>query len=365
MITGLDLVELQIRVAQGEKLPKQSEIKMEGHAVEARLYAEDPANDFLPSIGQINKFYFISYVPEGQLRVDNGVEFGDEISVFYDPMIAKVITHAKDRLTAIDALIYPLSSNPIWGVKLNDDFLYNLISTKEFRQFSIDTSFIEKNITRLCPKDNSHTHEAIALASAKIIEYKGPSLNRTSSSNGLAYSPWSERSGWRLNNKSSAIIPFYINGEVIKSELIYSDSHKLDFLIMDQLYSVKRQNTSAETNSLQALAFLEAWDSRVKHDFVELRRRGEKIKIQRYIAGNESNISSNSNALTAPMPGKIIAVKAKAGDAVKAGEPLIIMEAMKMEMTLEAPRDGVVAEVSAAVDALVSDGELLLALEEE
>lgn len=354
MITGLDLVELQIRVAQGETLPNQDEIKMEGHAVEARLYAEDPANDFLPSVGRIDCFESASWVSgDDEYRIDTGVEQDDSISIYYDPMVAKLIVLAETRDEAAENLRCLIHEAEVTGIKTNSGFLYNCLTNDDFLAEKISTHFIPKFIESLVPEDFSLDDRVYGLA-ALFIEQKYKESTNT---------PFRNQEGWRLNLPTNQRYNFVRNGETL-SVHVKSKTDRLALVSVNgqplTTYEYGFEDTSRSNKDV--LNHYSSWAFRIHEDHVSLYRNGQLIRVEKETFGADATLSAG-NALTAPMPGKIIAVNATAGDAVKAGDPLIIMEAMKMEMTLEAPRDGVVAEVSAAVDALVSDGELLLSLE--
>ena len=354
MITGLDLVELQIRVAQGEKLPKQAEIKMEGHAVEARLYAEDPANDFLPSVGRLTEFR--TEYKNSSVRVDAGVMTGDAISVYYDPMIAKVIVSGNDRSFAMDGLRQTLDNLFIKGVNTNIGFLTSIAYSPAFISAKLSTHFIPENLSELVHPDYSKTPDALSLAASALFAEHGAQNEEL-----WKEDIWNDFSGWRLNQESQVTYGLSQDGMVTARIINFNQGEQTKVRIGDQVKST----TSGYRVSLSPSEELSGdWDYDFSEEQIELRQKGKIILIPTKVGTSLTDVAS-SNALTAPMPGKIIAVKAKAGDSVKAGDPLIIMEAMKMEMTLEAPRDGVVAEVSAEVDALVADGEMLLKLEEE
>jgi len=317
MITGLDLVELQIRVAQGEKLSKQNDIKMEGHAVEARLYAEDPANDFLPSVGPLQIFdgFF------GDIRVDSGVEEGDQISLYYDPMIAKFISHSESRKSAINTLAEACKFTSIFPIKSNVRFIFLCLTHSNFQAGNISTHFIESHGGMLA---NHEVKDNDIFEIARTLEVMGYPKNSH---------PFDELNGWRPNLPPRKEKVVYINSEETSipiSTNAISDGHISPWRVLPEGILITVENRP-------------------------------------YLVSSNNNAEQqvlSADSITAPMPGKIIAVNAKAGDTVSAGDPLIIMEAMKMEMTLEAPRDGVVAEVTAQVDALVTDGEMLLSLEE-
>ena len=311
MITGLDLVELQIRVAQGEKLPKQKDIKMEGHAVEARLYAEDPANDFLPSVGRLQ----VLEIPR-DARIDTGVEQGGEVSIYYDPMIAKIIVFQDSRESALFELDEICRNTKIYPVRTNTTFLHDCLAHPEFVAGNVSTNFIAKYW------NGGDGVEHFATLDSALAP---PGNNNVFGAN----------DGWRLNQTPRKIHYRYLDGD------------EIEFLLQPRVDSTIKEKVITERRTPEGhVVFVDG------------------LYYLTTVASGDNNGLGGGNTLTAPMPGKIIAVNAKAGDAVKAGDPLIIMEAMKMEMTLEAPRDGVVAEVNAAPEALVTDGEMLLSLEE-
>lgn len=362
MITGLDLVELQIRVAQGEKLPKQSEIKMEGHAVEARLYAEDPANDFLPSVGRINDLKTPDDYDRGMVREDLGVERGDNVSIFYDPMIGKLIDKSRDRRGAIRSLSWALEKTSVVGLKTNIEFLHEIINHPTFMKGEHSTNFIGDTIDTLIPADLSSHPNALAYAAIAIINlglFPDDGLDNLTE----PHTPWLERDAWRLGAAPETVITFKVSDKIIpaRATRLLNGDWLVD--IMDERIRVEFSPAPKDTPTEEKLRYFYSWSHKVYDDYVEIKGTALNIIVRRQTPFDASGTLS-ANALTAPMPGKIIAINAKVGDSVKAGDPLIIMEAMKMEMTLEAPRDGVVAEVTAVVDALVTDGEMLLALEE-
>jgi len=333
-ITGLDLVEWQIRVAQGERLPDQKRIKINGHAIEARLYAEDPANDFLPSIGPLEILQFGQYG-----RIDTGVEQGDVISVFYDPMIAKLITHAPHRKTAIKELESQCKHSRIYPPRSNLRFLLNCLRQNEFQSGKVSTHFIDQFYDTLTGTNLETDKGAIEYAIA-------PTKNGlTSRVNDMGYapnlklkdllenSPFADDKGWRLNQPNRREFVKLCNGQTITFSL---DAENIP-------------NVSA---------------------YAIARPEGEVVFVDGFYylvqnaGGAHANSTVSSDHITAPMPGKIIALNCAAGDSVSEGDPLVVMEAMKMEQTLTAPRDGIVAEIGAKIGELVTDGALLVRLAE-
>ncbi len=364
MITGLDLVELQIRVAQGEKLPKQKDITMTGHAIEARLYAEDPSNDFLPSIGRLEEFRFSIYAgDDNAIRIDTGVNELDSIPIYYDPMIAKIISWAKTRSAAIEEIIDNLTYGNIIGMKSNLGFLVRLISHKRFTDGDVCTTLIPDIISDLVLKDISSLPIALAHATVAILQDGKRERIRRHRYVGTAPTPWENTDAWRLNNHPNFSCSFILNDGVIVVNVVEVLPYKWVVNIGDKTMTIVDAEADGDVSPQISLQYLGEWNPRVEDDKVILRRDGQTISILRY-SPETTGTTAGGNAITAPMPGKIIAVNVAVGDAVKAGDKLIIMEAMKMEMSLEAPRDGVVASVSGTSGTLVADGEVLLTLEE-
>ena len=314
MITGLDLVEWQIRVARGERLPAQATITLSGHAIEARLYAEDPANDFLPSVGPLD----ILTLPNRH-RVDTGVEQGGEVSIYYDPMISKIIVHADTRTKALSELSLLCRDTHVYPIKTNARFLASCLSHPQFIAGDVSTNFIAANEAVLFGNDDIQD-DAESIALALLPE-----------TNGVAFG---DTSGWQLNQPSRKFFTRSHAGEDIRLPL-----------------------NPNKNKSSQHIAYYPHPQGDVV--FVD----GKSYLIEAVTLSDD--IADGGNVLIAPMPGKIISVKAKPGDDVKQGDALIVMEAMKMEMTLEAPRDGIIETVDASLDSLVSGGDILLVLKED
>ena len=355
MITGLDLVELQIRVAQGEKLPKQKDIKTEGHAVEARLYAEDPSNDFLPSSGEIRCLdYGSAGKSDGRFRIDTGYQSMETFGIHYDPMIAKIIGFGEDRDEAIYNCWSGVDDIEVWPLKTNAAFLLNILESEEFKEAKLDTHFIVTNIDKIKPLKLIEFDRMFGIAALKLYF----NLKNTY---GI---PHDTIGGWRANLPAKHVYIFEKNDEPITVNIEKVDDNFAFVRVNEKSYYYTFEDAPLDISIETLMTYYCGWDTKVKHDYVSLHYFGNFVQIPFFNPSKSNFFAASANALTAPMPGKIIAVNANAGDTVKAGDPLIIMEAMKMEMTLEAPRDGVVAEVTAAIDALVTDGEMLLSLEE-
>ena len=360
MITGLDLVEWQIRVARGEKLPAQNMIKITGHAIEARLYAEDPENDFLPSSGLLYSIY-----PEGWrdkdednsgYRIDTGVKSKDYISIFYDPMIAKVVGYGEDRYEANVNTRFGLCEIQASGIKTNSRFLINCLDKQVFRDGKVSTSFIPDR-PELIGENIEGRPEIYALAALRL---ESRDMKRSCS-------PFSGTDGWRLNQANTSTWFFSNNGEAVKVEILSSNDSEATVLVNSEYdFRISFEPSNLPIAYLykpeEALNYYDEWAYAIREDYISLTRNGTftKVFFQKF---DDGFLNASSDAITAPMPGKIIALNCAAGDAVSEGDALVVMEAMKMEQTLTAPRDGVVAEVGAAVGELVTDGTVLVRLE--
>ncbi len=306
-ITGVDLVEWQLLVASGEPLPKrQDELSINGHAVEARLYAEDPAKGFLPSIGRLE---LLELFPE-DARIETGVEQGDVVSPFYDPMIAKVVVHGDNREAALDALEFQLSISRVWPVKSNKGFLVRLLKNARVRAAELDTGLIADAFDSLT---------TVPTPSDRVLSDALCWLQREST----GFDQWSVGlRGFRLNAPDKPKERLDVEGEA--REFVFSPTKS---------------------------------GERFEHGFVDVHHHGDQfVQIEgdlirlswpRADAGGQA--SAADGAIIAPMPGKVIAVDVAEGQAVTAGQRLLVLEAMKMEHALTAPFDGVVEglEVSA------------------
>jgi acetyl/propionyl-CoA carboxylase alpha subunit len=317
-VTGQDLVEWQLRVASGEPLPlKQDQIKLTGWAMEARLYAENPATGFLPSTGPLDHFR----LPD-DVRVDSAVEEGDEVSPHYDPMIAKLVAHAATREAAAAQLAAACAEVEVWPVKTNAGFLARCAADADFVAARIDTGFIDARLEALA---------STPAPSPAAIEAAAAALNVTGE--GGEPSPWSPTqtlAGFRMN-AARAGARIACNGQVFEAPL--GGDLEADVLMTGEGEVIVFEGGEAFTFCAP--------------------------KAQ----GADEAAAVGDGAMRSPMPGKIVSVSVKAGDAVTKGQPLVTLEAMKMEHTLTAPFDGTVAEVSVAAGDQVSEGITLARLE--
>lgn len=364
-ITGLDLVEWQILVANGLPLPlKQEQITMNGHAFEARIYAEDPDNDFLPATGLIHHMG----IPKtsNNVRVDSGIVSGDSVSIYYDPMIAKLIVWDKDRASALARLRGALKDFNVAGLTTNISFLNQLASHESFAQADLDTHFLDKHGESLSQKSIGLSDELIAAVALQV-------MLEQSAKDGLqlidANSPWNERSGWRLNQDNFHTISFSFKEKEFKVTAHFRDqtesgNQSFSLEIDDKAYQV-----SGRLNKSQLAINFEG-----KKSLISFAKQANQLVLFKHATAwtvlikDESlvNLEQDEQAnLTAPMPGTVINVMVKPNDKVEAGQDLIVMEAMKMEHTIKAHKAMQVKEVLYAVGDLVDEGAELITFEEE
>ena len=339
MVTGLDLVELQLKVAAGGSVPEQDQISLKGHAIEARLYAEDPASGFLPSIGPLD----ILALPHGdkRVRVDTGVEQGGEVSLHYDPMIAKVIAFAGGRDEAISALKTALAQTHVYPVKTNGGFVIRCLEDVDFASGKVSTGLIGDKLDTLLP--NRHDKSAAVLAALTILEgapSAEPSLD-----------VWSQSDGWRMNADAVRHVHFE-RGSAADRVLV-------------AVQSANSGGASAIVDGTEITLSVQDEHSalRVRDDAgVTVFTSGETHRFDNVRPDAAADALEAGGLVKAPMPGKVLAVHVKDGQSVTKGTPMVVLEAMKMEHALTAPRDGVVESVSVEAGAQVGEGDALVIL---
>jgi 3-methylcrotonyl-CoA carboxylase alpha subunit len=338
-VTGLDLVEWQFRVAAGEKLTlAQDQIRLDGHAVEARLYAEDPEHGFLPSTGRI-----VALDLPKEIRVDSGVEAGGEVTPFYDAMIAKLIAHAPTREAALDKLSHALDRTLIAGPRSNLAFLGKLCRAADFRQGKVDTSFIDRNLAALGAVPQDHDKAAAALGAAHLLN--ASVANETASSDEAeTESPWAARDGFQLGGVRSVSLPIVVDGDSENATVTYAGTGT--YVTVD-----------GEAAATDAKVF-EAGDEA----YVLRHGRQTRVRLKDFAAATAGE-TGGDGVIKAPMHGKVLEVLAKVGDRVTAGQRLAVIEAMKMEHTLRAPFDGAVTQVLVGTGAQVVEGAEIMVLE--
>ncbi|MCF8480045.1 MAG: acetyl/propionyl/methylcrotonyl-CoA carboxylase subunit alpha [Rhodospirillum sp.] len=362
MITGQDLVEWQLRVAAGDPLPlTQAELSSQGHAFEARVYAEDPARDFAPSTG---KLVHLGQPAEGpHVRVDTGVAQGDSVSIFYDPMIAKLIVWDRDRASALRRLRSALADYTVAGVSTNLEFLGAVAANPDFAEGGVSTRFIETHEESLFPERQPADGEVLTLAALHLVLTERAEAATLAAGSGDPFSPWSLANGWRLNDDNHHAIDLKDGSETVRVVVHYRrDGFEVDLPGGDRV-DVRGElepdgGLSAEISGLGRRATV----VRLGEDLVVL------AKGKQHVLGVVSAIGEVDSAvgggLSAPMPGKVVQVMVAPGDAVTKGQALLVLEAMKMETTIAAPADGVVKEVCFSAGDQVNDGAALIVMED-
>ncbi len=363
MITGLDLVEWQLRVASGQPLPKtQDELTLTGHALEARIYAEDPDKGFLPSTGRLT--HLAPPETSRHVRIDTGVEQGDEITPFYDPMIAKLIVWDESRERALIRMREALAQYRIVGVQNNVEFLARLVATPSFANADLDTGLIERETAVLFPEQHGTPRDTpreawLLAALAELERDPVPPSDAV-----LVRSPWHRHDAWRVNSRAARVITLRL-GEVqrdvhatwtVDGHLLTLDT-ETPVLVTGTLEVNGRLRAQIGARRLQAAVVL-AGDRR--HVFFDGRSYAV-VNVDRLQAGGAGDDAHGG--LVAPMPGKVIAWLTQPGATVERGAPLLVLEAMKMEHTIVAPKAGLVKSFRFNPGEQVSDGAELVEFE--
>ena len=360
MISGQDLVEWQLRVAAGEKLPKtQAQLILTGHAFEARIYAEDPDNDFLPSTGKLTLVQ--TPLESKHVRIDTGVRQGDEVSVYYDPMIAKLIVWDENRDKALKRLNKALSEYRINGVTTNINFLYNLATSKPFMEEDIDTGFIEKNHDLIFHKAEQELHNELPIAALYLVLSNKEKAQQKAQQSNDPYSPWHKTNAWRLNEPHSYSLVLAHNET--NYTITVEQLNDTDYLINingEQFHcqgSINNDSVVVNINGHRSQATIGTDENNIS-----IYRENGVFNFQHILpdCGQHEN-NDNLGGLTAPMNGTMVSVLVKVGDKVIKDQPLVIMEAMKMEHTIKAPSDGIIDEVFFQAGEMVDGGAQLLA----
>ncbi|SMQ69727.1 3-methylcrotonyl-CoA carboxylase alpha subunit [Altererythrobacter xiamenensis] len=342
-ITGVDLVEWQLRVASGEPIPKkQKDLSINGHAIEARLYAEDPAKGFLPSTGRLDVLDFPD--DKFELRIDTGVEEGSDVSPFYDPMIAKLIVHRSNRNEALEALEFACGSTLVWPVRSNAAFLDRLLGQSDVVEGRLTTAFIGENLEELTSVPSPDKEMIQAAAAAWFLRQRDGKLpilwsEMVTSDTTGPLTPHS--SGFRLNSAPRSRIVIELGTE----------SHEVCF--PEPVGQLIEFDDSNESSPIEMM-----W-----HDDELLISRAADVFAATLPSHVSGHASAADGAILAPMPGKVIAVDVAEGESVTAGQRLMVLEAMKMEHALTAPFDGTVTELAASEGAQVQVEAVLAVVE--
>ncbi len=357
-ITGLDLVEWQLRVAAGQPLPlTQEQLHFSGHAIEARICAENPDKQFLPATGSLQVYRKPTHVAFelGAVRFDDGVREGDAISPFYDSMVAKLIVHGATREEALAKLDAALAETRIVGLATNVQFLRHVVASRSFAQADLDTALIPREAEVLFDQDRVGRDTAVAAAVAQTLL-----AERALQGN----DPFSRRDGFRSHGVTQRRFDFEYRGEAVQARLSYGRAGALTLAVGETegplLIEPVADGSRFDLQYAGRRELVQTWAvAETVHVFTA---RGATQIVEVDVLAHAGETAAEGGRLTAPMPGKVVSFAVKAGDAVKKGQALAVMEAMKMEHTIAAPADGTVAELLYAPGDQVTEGAELLKL---
>jgi 3-methylcrotonyl-CoA carboxylase alpha subunit len=344
---GLDLVEWQLRVAAGQALPlRQEHVEAHGHAIEVRLYAEDPDQNFLPGSGKLRVLKLPA--PSRHVRLDGGVVEGDTVTIFYDPMIAKLIVYDTDRTQALQRLREALAECEIVGPKSNVAFLERLSRHPVVVEGRIDTGYLDRHLDEFLTGDTAVPDQVLFAAATAALLHDERAVVANALPTSDPYSPWSRADAWRIGHAGKRIVALSLREQRYEIE---AHGHDGDYQLSHGESHCHVQGARHQHEALSA-----RFDSQGIR--LPVRVDGDRVSLhdangQRYALGRaaafawESKEAGGGNQIIAPMPGRIVLVKAKAGDVVAEGQEVLVMEAMKMELALKAPRSGTIESVSA------------------
>jgi 3-methylcrotonyl-CoA carboxylase alpha subunit len=360
MITGLDLVEWQLRVAAGEPLPISADrLALRGHAIEARVYAEDPARDFLPSVGVLTHLRQPREVP-GRVRVDTGVTQGDQITPNYDPMIAKLIVWGEDRPAAVRQMAAALAEYEVVGVTTNLGLLRAIAAHPAYAAGELDTGFIARHATDLmaaAPETDGSDAAVWAAAALTVVNDQRAAMKATAETTGDPWSPWAELDAWRMNGEGYQDL-YFRRGDsptvALRTRPLPDGSFRLDL-------PGGPMRAEMQADDAGARLLLDGVVRRLR-----VVRRGVELNViidgRNHVLIQEDPLApprtetAGDDRVTAPIPGRVARVMAQPGDVVEKNAPLVVIEAMKMELTLRAPRGGKIAKVFRTADEMVEEG---------
>ena len=362
-VTGLDLVEWQLRVAAGEALPlHQQDIEHRGHAIELRLYAEDPAAGFLPGSGRLE----VLRLPEASagVRVDAGVVEGDVVTVHYDPMVAKLIVHDVDRPAALARLREALADCEIVGPKSNLAFLESLVRHPRIVEGTIHTAYLDAHLDEVLPGDAAPPATLLACAAVAALLHDEAHARAEAAASADPTSPWALADGWRLGQAGDRVLGLMHGG---RRQVLHASGHAGHYRLRGEHgeHQVRDARLAGGWLELELDGRRTRLRARASDQDLFVHDGGQRLHLQRVAPyqADDASAAGRGDRVQAPMPGRIVVVRAAAGQAVAEGEELLVMEAMKMELSLRAPRAGVVAAVRAAEGDFVEADALLVSLE--
>lgn len=370
MITNEDLVHWQLMIAQGKPLPKQqNELALNGHAFEARIYAEDPNNGFLPSTGTLRLLQ--PPTETNVVRIDTGVEQGDEVSVYYDPMIAKLVVWGESREIALKRLLHALGNYHIEGVSTNIDFLKRIARHSSFVNAELTTTFVEQHHDALfanTPQSDHYTQVTLPAMVLLAILKRQATYLRTRRETNKPLPVWRSVGAWRVNLKHSEVLSLHVNDKQIDASVVHANpSSKLqwDITINGNTYTVCGHLISKNDNSTQLHATIDGYKTVYSvcsnHNHLTLINNDThtNFSVVTPSLGEDLDAAHDAN-FDAPMNGTIVAQLVEVGEDVEKGQPILIMEAMKMEHSIVAPQDGHVEQFLCKPGDLVDGGATLL-----
>ncbi len=364
MVSGIDLVEWQLRIAAGARLPiDQSAVKRHGHAIEARIYAEDPRQDYLPSVGTLTHLRFPDETPS--LRIDSGVREGDAVSPYYDPMIAKIIAWGTQREDALRRLRRALDQIEVVGVTTNRDLLAAITVHFDYAAGAFDTTFLDEHRDELVTEAKAPLVESVVLAAIAELDRLSKAGQMTGAPQDDPYSPWHRRDGWRLFGRGSCRLQFTDQDEeIVVRATIGEEGYQLDWP------GGAERVTGATVRD--GVVGVEVKGRRIVGRVVRSAQERHVIiggLIRRFIVGNSdvghAAAEAGGGKLSAPLPATVVKVHAVLGQKVSRGEALMVLEAMKMEHVVVAPGDGIIAAIHYASGEQVLEGAELIAFETE
>lgn len=362
MITGTDLVEWQLRIAVGKELPlKQDNVRIDGHAFEARIYAENADDNFMPSTGTLEHLVFPA--ESSHVRIDTGVTQGDAVTPYYDPMIAKLIVWDKDRATALRQLQLALKQTQITGLHTNTDYIHRIASHPAFETANVSTHFIDDYHDDLLPKEQNNAEEMLALLITLVAKTQTTPKQTVLKSSTQPTSPWASITGWNMNAPAQVAVSLRIQDEVQHFTVQVIDvNQKIYELALQDNEIIRVQLFTGSTATINDLHM--HYDFVASSDDYHLFTAEGMLQAQVYNPIADLEQDNEADGMVAPMNGTIIEVRVAAGDTVSEGNVLVIMEAMKMEHSIRAPHDGTVAQVFYQAGDLVEHGAELVALQD-